>query len=204
MVICPDCGKEVTDAKFCSNCGATLKPHVEETADAVEDNAPAEDVIEENIDIGVMEEHQNDEIEANIVKKSKFCSNCGREVDVDIAFCPQCGYRFDENNVIAIYDAEYKDVALIDAINAEEKQITVNDIIRGTVVLNIESLDRASSIRLIDFLLGAVHVLGGDMKSVTKTTLVFAPRNVGVSDFENLEDVEESEDEELVEEYDAE
>jgi cell division inhibitor SepF len=74
----------------------------------------------------------------------------------------------------------------------------------STVVLNIESLDRAGAIRLIDFLMGAIHVLGGDMKSVTKTTLVFAPRNVGVSDFENLEDVEESEDEELVEEYDAE
>ena len=41
------------------------------------------------------------------------------------------------------------------------------------------------------------------MKSVTKTTLVFAPRNVGVSDFENLGDVEDSDDE-LVEEYDAE
>ena len=73
----------------------------------------------------------------------------------------------------------------------------------STVVLNIESLDRAGAIRLIDFLMGAIHVLGGDMKSVTKTTLVFAPRNVGVSDFENLEDVEESEDED-VQEYDAE
>jgi FtsZ-interacting cell division protein YlmF len=65
----------------------------------------------------------------------------------------------------------------------------------STVVLNIESLDRASSIRLIDFLMGAVHVLGGDMKSVTKTTLVFAPRNVGVSDFEHVEeDIEEIEE----------
>ena len=24
MVICPECGKEVKDAKFCSNCGAPL------------------------------------------------------------------------------------------------------------------------------------------------------------------------------------
>ena len=65
----------------------------------------------------------------------------------------------------------------------------------STVVLNIESLDRASSIRLIDFLLGAVHVLGGEMKSVTKTTLVFAPRNVGVSDFEHVEEeIEEYEE----------
>ena len=57
----------------------------------------------------------------------------------------------------------------------------------STVVLNIESLSRESAIRLIDFLMGAVHVLGGDMKSVTKTTLVFTPHNVGVSDYEPIE-----------------
>ena len=72
----------------------------------------------------------------------------------------------------------------------------------STVVLNIESLDRAGAIRLIDFLMGAVHVLGGDMKSVTKTTLVFAPRNVGVSEFENVEEAQE-EIEEIEEDYEA-
>ena len=70
----------------------------------------------------------------------------------------------------------------------------------STVVLNIESLDRMSAIRLIDFLMGDIHVLGGDMKNVTKTTLVFAPRNVGVSDFENVEE-EEIEEEADAEEY---
>lgn len=64
----------------------------------------------------------------------------------------------------------------------------------STVVLNIESLDRMSAIRLIDFLMGAVHVLGGDMKSVTKTTLVFAPRNVGVQDLEDTAAEEEAEE----------
>ena len=65
----------------------------------------------------------------------------------------------------------------------------------STVVLNIEGLDRASSIRLIDFLMGAIHVLGGNVKNVTKTTLVFAPRNVGVSDFEHVEEeIEEYEE----------
>ena len=71
----------------------------------------------------------------------------------------------------------------------------------STVVLNIESLDRASAIRLIDFLMGAIHVLGGDMKSVTKTTLVFAPRNVGVTDFENVEEEVEEEAEADSEDY---
>ena len=70
----------------------------------------------------------------------------------------------------------------------------------STVVLNIESLDKMTAVRLIDFLLGAIHVLGGDMKSVTKTTLVFAPRNVGVTDFENVEE-EDLEEEADAEEY---
>lgn len=72
----------------------------------------------------------------------------------------------------------------------------------STVVLNIESLDRAGSIRLIDFLMGAIHVLGGDMKSVTKTTLVFAPRNVGVSEFENAVEADDEIDE-IEEDYEA-
>ena len=46
-------------------------------------------------------------------------------------------YRIDENNLIKIYDSELKDTALIQSVNAEEKQITVNDIVMGEVVLNI-------------------------------------------------------------------
>ena len=74
----------------------------------------------------------------------------------------------------------------------------------STVVLNIEALDKMSAIRLIDFLLGAIHVLGGDMKSVTKTTLVFAPRNVGVTDLDTLEEEAEEIEEAAEESYDEE
>ena len=47
----------------------------------------------------------------------------------------------------------------------------------NTVVMNIEELERASALRLIDFLLGALHVLGGEFRRVTKTTLVRSPRS---------------------------
>ncbi len=100
MVICPDCGKDVTDAKFCSNCGATLKPPVEEVAEPVEEtvdvvqkDAPVE--VEDVIDVSVKEEDAS-KSEANIVKKSKFCANCGREVDLNTPFCPQCGFNFNQ------------------------------------------------------------------------------------------------------------
>ena len=64
MVICPDCGKEVKDAKFCSNCGSPL-PEITE---------------EEVIDPGV-------------ANSTKFCSNCGTELDASVVVCPECGYR---------------------------------------------------------------------------------------------------------------
>ncbi len=50
-----------------------------------------------------------------------------------------------------------------------------------TVVLNIEAMERAEAMRLIDFLLGALEVLDGDFRPVTKTTLVFSPTAGDVS-----------------------
>lgn len=52
----------------------------------------------------------------------------------------------------------------------------------STVLLNIELLDKNATKRLLDFLLGATHVLGGSMNMVARGTFVFAPRSVGVSD----------------------
>lgn len=46
-----------------------------------------------------------------------------------------------------------------------------------TVVMNIEELERPAALRLIDFLLGALQVLGGELRRVTKTTLVLSPRS---------------------------
>ncbi len=51
-----------------------------------------------------------------------------------------------------------------------------------TVVMNIEDLNRENSRRLIDFLLGAVHVLGGDLQMASTTTFVVAPCRVGMGD----------------------
>ena len=66
----------------------------------------------------------------------------------------------------------------------------------STVLLNIEELDRDAMRRLIDFLLGAVHVIGGSMKKVAKGTFVFAPGNVGITEFEaEISDAVEGNDE---------
>lgn len=119
MVICPDCGEEVKDAKFCSNCGSLLPEADEVVSEEVEEKVevpveeetteePVEEVkeevveeaevIEEPVEQSDVEEEPaseeaDDEIKVN-VKKSKFCTNCGTEISPEAAFCPQCGYKF--------------------------------------------------------------------------------------------------------------
>lgn len=47
MVICPDCGKEVKDAKFCSNCGSRLPEVVDAVSEEKIDNAIGKEVVED-------------------------------------------------------------------------------------------------------------------------------------------------------------
>ncbi len=56
----------------------------------------------------------------------------------------------------------------------------------NTVLLNIEGLSKESAVRLLDYLSGAVHVLGGIMRKVGRTTIVVAPKNVDVSSIEAM------------------
>ena len=120
MVICQDCGKEVKDAKFCSNCGSLLQKadesvveEVETKVDEVVEEIPVEEEpVEEPVDESVVEEEPIeepaeepvDEVPAEDVskdeaedipigKKSKFCPNCGTEVTPQTVFCPQCGFK---------------------------------------------------------------------------------------------------------------
>ncbi len=53
-----------------------------------------------------------------------------------------------------------------------------------TVVLNMEDMDRASSLRMLDFLNGVTYTTGGDIRPVAQSTFVITPNNVDVSDEE--------------------
>lgn len=56
----------------------------------------------------------------------------------------------------------------------------------NTVLLNIENIAKDQAIRLLDYLNGAVHVAGGLMTKVSKSTIVIAPKNVDVSSIEAM------------------
>ena len=93
MVICPECGKDVKDAKFCSNCGALLQQKEEKQTVEIEDVGQKEDV---NVDVSDSEEKESADVippeTKQESKKYKFCRNCGYELTGDYKFCPECGY----------------------------------------------------------------------------------------------------------------
>ena len=53
-----------------------------------------------------------------------------------------------------------------------------------TVVLNVEVLDKASTLRMLDFLNGVTYSTDGEIKQVSQTTFIITPNNVDVSDDE--------------------
>ncbi len=56
----------------------------------------------------------------------------------------------------------------------------------NTVLLNIEGLESTQAIRLLDYLAGATHAVGGLITKVGRTTIVVAPKNVDVSSIEAM------------------
>ena len=56
----------------------------------------------------------------------------------------------------------------------------------NTVLLNIEGLAADQAIRLLDYLAGATHAVGGLITRVGKSTIVVAPKNVDVSSIEAM------------------
>lgn len=63
---------------------------------------------------------------------------------------------------------------------------TVADhLLRGcTVVLNLEVMDRAAILRMLDFLNGVTYATDGDIKKVAPGTYIITARGVDVSDAE--------------------
>ena len=51
-----------------------------------------------------------------------------------------------------------------------------------TVVLNVEVLDRASTMRMLDFLNGVTYTKDGEIKKVSQSTYIITPSGIGLSD----------------------
>lgn len=118
MVICPDCGKDVKDAKFCSNCGALL-PKIDDAEEvAVEvvstdiESEPIDEAINMDVDVESIDEDVIIDIEENpdddldvenktqsalAVPEEVINDGASNEQSAKPAFCPKCGAEIRQN-----------------------------------------------------------------------------------------------------------
>lgn len=68
----------------------------------------------------------------------------------------------------------------------DAKEITDFLMNGNTILINIDGISREIATRIIDYLKGAVQVVGGMITKVGKTTIVVAPKNVDVSSIEAM------------------
>ena len=64
--------------------------------------------------------------------------------------------------------------------SSEAKKVADCLMAGSSVVLNIENISGNDIVRFMDFLMGVIYVINGNMKHVSKTTVIVTPNNVGV------------------------
>lgn len=68
----------------------------------------------------------------------------------------------------------------------DAKEITDFLMNGNTILLNMDGIGRDVAMRILDYLRGAVQVVGGMITKVGRTTIVVAPKNVDVSSIEAM------------------
>ena len=123
MVTCPECGKDVKEAKFCSNCGALLPKAEEIVSEEVEETTidaafeeSSEDEVDEVVDEEVVEEDASEEVQEvpdEAVDEEVVEEESTEEVvdgfrliqeeQPQTKFCQSCGKKIDINSEICPY-----------------------------------------------------------------------------------------------------
>ena len=103
------------------------------------------------------------------------------EFDADAA---EFGLHAQANDVVAPTTAALK---IVNPKGYDEAPVIADFLLNGnTVLLNVEGLESAQAVRLLDYLSGATRMVGGIMTKVGKTTIVVAPKSVDVSSIEAM------------------
>lgn len=75
------------------------------------------------------------------------------------------------------------ELKVVRPVSFDEVSEIADYLIEGyTVVLNLELLDGAQTLRMLDFLNGVTYSNEGEIKNVAKSTYIITPHNVDVSD----------------------
>ena len=75
------------------------------------------------------------------------------------------------------------ELKVVKPVSFEEVSTIADYLIEGcTVLLNLELLDRATSMRMLDFLNGVTYTKDGEIKNVAPNTYIVTPSGIAVND----------------------
>lgn len=81
-----------------------------------------------------------------------------------------------------IEDGAAFEMKLITPKSYSDREEIARCLVNGNAVfLNIEALDRASIVRMMDYLSGVIYVIQGKVKWSNSSSVIFAPKNVNIS-----------------------
>lgn len=131
------------------------------------------------------EEEFNDSVENKSVFKKTQTSESVKKVDTAPRVLggksKTVSFNQAQMQVVLVKPDRYEDVTSI-ADHMNDKK---------TVVLNLESADKDTARRIVDFLSGAAYANHGNMKKVSKGTFLIVPNGVDMMGEVMLEDFEE-------------
>ena len=125
-----------------------------------------------------------------------FCEKCGRQNADGAMFCENCGAQMQapaapvapvDTPAAPAFNANPISLKIITPKAYDDAREITEFLMNGnTVLLNMDGISRDLAIRILDYIKGALQVVGGMMTKVGKTTLVVAPKNVDVSSIEAM------------------
>lgn len=84
--------------------------------------------------------------------------------------------------VVNLHTQKQGRVVLAEPLSFDEVQGIVDHLKNHkSIIVNLETIDKDLAKRMVDFLSGATHALGGNMQKVSAGIFLFAPSNVEIS-----------------------
>ncbi|PRX25076.1 cell division inhibitor SepF [Orenia metallireducens] len=86
----------------------------------------------------------------------------------------------DLNSIIS--SSQVKDMLIVEPESFDEAQHIVDKLRdKQPILLNLSKTDRQVSIRIIDFISGAIYALGGNVEKVGESVFLFAPDSINIT-----------------------
>ncbi|GAA0115899.1 MULTISPECIES: cell division protein SepF [Clostridium] len=126
------------------------------------------------IGIGVQDDLEEGEEEVSATSEEIFEEN---ELDIE-----NFGTNKKQNKIVNIHTATSAKVVIIKPQNYDEAKSIVDNLkSRKIVLVNINGIEQKVGQRILDFLIGAVYSLEGDLQQVEKGVFILCPSNVEVT-----------------------